>query len=483
MLKVDAKMARKLLTRVSYRNSPIQSQARRRFGMRKKFILSIVLISFFFGAAFSENRDASPRVLKNGIPIFYKRVDSTRMCSVIITIKGGSAMCPREFSGIESALLELMSRGSKKFPYVKIQELGGEKQIAFSHTTSYAGSTFSFSCIDYYFDEALPIFLDCFLNPSYDEIQFENMLTEYNQDIQKILNEPESFLFYTMKKEIYKNHPFASSAGVLPESLENITIENLKSHYKKMLDASRMSVVAAGALDEKKLAKSLEKSLGKIPRLEKEFAIPEIPALEISGENVVLQNAAISGSGHIARVFKSPSVFSEDFIPARIAAEMYNEVLFNIVRTMYGACYTPSTSIGFSPAPFGQDFLYRVSDLKNAARYLHEAQESFASGKMLALVEGRVEYDSIEERLPGFVNKYITSAYTNQQTCSLIAGRAASSLLQLGDIDGLDKFVEKAKEVCAADVIRVFKKYWASEPSRFFAIVGPEDVDKIRLPD
>ncbi|MCM1222040.1 MAG: insulinase family protein, partial [Lachnospiraceae bacterium] len=420
------------------------------------------------------------RALKNGIPIFYKSFDSTRMCSVIITIKGGSAMYPREFSGIESALLELMSRGSKKFPYSKIQELGGEKSISFSHSTSYAGSTFSFSCIDYYFDEALPIFLDCFLNPSYDEIQFENMLTEYSQDVQKILNEPESFLFYTMKKEIYKNHPFASSAGVLPESLENITVENLKSHYEKMLDAGRLCVMAAGALDEKKLARRLEKTLGKIPRKEN-FAPPEIPALEISGENVVLQNAAISGSGHIARVFKSPSVFSDDFIPARIAAEMYNEVLFNIVRTMRGACYTPSTSIGFSPAPFGQDFLYRVSDLRNAVRYLREAQESFASGKMLALVEGRVEYDSIEERLPGFVNKYITSAYTNQRTCSLIAGRAASSLLQLGDIDGLDKFVEQVTSVRAADVIRVFKKYWAGEPARFFAIVGPEDADKIRF--
>ncbi|MBD5436491.1 MAG: insulinase family protein [Treponema sp.] len=453
--------------------------------MKKNIFVLFALLLIFCGAIFSESSRTQSRdsqtSLKNGIPVYYKSVDSTRMCSVVITIKGGSAMYPREFSGIESALLELMSRGSKKFPYTKIQELGAEKHISFSHSTSYAGSTFSFSCIDYYFSEALPIFLDCFLNPSYDEIQFENMLTEYNQEIQKILNNPESFLFYTMKKEIYKNHPFESSAGVLPESLENITIENLKSHYEKLMDASRISVVAAGALNEKKLEKSLEKTLGKIPRFEKEFAPPEIPALEISGENVVLQNAAISGSGHIARVFKSPDIFSEDFIPARIASEMYNEVLFNIVRTMRGACYTPSTSIGFSPAPFGEDFLYRVSDLQNAARYLHEAQESFASGKMLALVEGRVEYDSIEERLPGFVNKYITSAYTNQQTCALIAGRAASGLLQLGDIDGLDKFLEQAKNVRAADVIRVFKKYWTNESFRFFAIVGPEDAEKIRF--
>ncbi len=447
--------------------------------MKKNSFALFALILIFSAVAFSEKRDTPSRSLKNGIPVYYKSVDSTRMCSVVITMKGGSSMYAREFSGIESALLELMSRGSKKFPYAKIQELSGEKHISFSHSTSYAGSTFSFSCIDYYFDEALPIFLDCFLNPSYDEIQFENMRTEFNQDIQKILNNPESFLFYTMKKEIYKNHPFESSAGVLPESLENITIENLKSHYEKLLDASRMSVVAAGALDEKKLARTLEKTLGKIPRSEKKFEMPEIPALEISGENVVLQNAAISGSGHIARVFKSPSIFSKDFIAARLAAEMYNEVLFNIVRTMRGACYTPSTSIGFSPAPFGEDFLYRVSDLQNAARYLHEAQESFASGKMLALVEGKIEYDSIEERLPGFVNKYITSAYTNQQTCALIAGRAASSLLQLGDIDGLDKFVEQAKNVRAVDVIRVFKKYWADDSFRFFAIAGPEDAEEI----
>lgn len=448
--------------------------------MKKNCVVFFALLLLFCGETFSRGRDARA-FLKNGIPVYYKSVDSTRMCSVVITIQGGSSMYPREFSGIESALLELMSRGSEQFPYAQIRELGSEKQIYFSHSTSYAGSTFSFSCIDYYFDEALPIFLDCFLHPSYDEIQFKNMLAEYNQDIQEILNNPESFLFYTMKKELYKNHPFESSATVLPESLENITIENLKSHYEKMMDASRISVVAAGALNEKKLVKSLEKTLGTIPRVEAQFSMGDIPALAISGENLVLENAAISGSGHIARVFKSPDIFSEDFIPARIAAEMYNEVLFNIVRTMRGACYTPSTSIGFSPAPFGQDFLYRVSDLQNAARYLREAQDSFSSGKMLALVEGKIEYDSIEERLPGFVNKYITSAYTNQQTCSLIAGRAASSLLQLGDIDGLDTFVEQAKQVRAADVIRVFKTYWTAEPFRFFAIVGPEDAKNIRF--
>ncbi len=424
-------------------------------------------------------RAEGPLVLKNGIQVHYKGVDSTRMCSVIITIKGGSATYPREASGIESALLELMSRGSGRYPYSKIQELSYEKSVSISHGTSYAGSTFSLSCIDYYFDEALPIFLDCFLNPSYDETQFGNMLAEYKQDIQHTLNEPESLLFYTIKKEVYKGHPLESSAGVLPESLENITLENLKAHYRTLLNASRISVVAAGALDARRLAGTLEKTLGGVPRPQKPFEAKEIPPLDISGGNVVLQSDAISGSGHIARVFKSPGILSEDFIPARLAAEMYNEVLFNIVRTMRGACYTPSTSIGFSPAPIGEDFLYRVSDLRNAARYLREAQESFASGRMLSVSEGRVEYDGIEERLPGFINKYLTSAYANQQTCSLIAGRAASGLLQLGDIDGLDKFAEQAKGVGADDIERVFKKYWTDGAERFFAIVGPDDAENV----
>ena len=43
--------------------------------------------------------DALAFKLKNGIPVYYKSVDSTKIASVIICVRGGSMTYGREFSG------------------------------------------------------------------------------------------------------------------------------------------------------------------------------------------------------------------------------------------------------------------------------------------------------------------------------------------------------------------------------------------------
>lgn len=398
--------------------------------------------------------------LKNKIPVYYKSVDSTKMASVVICVKGGTLAYDREHSGIEAELFELMSRGSEKYSYDDIRRLAYDSSVSIGSGSSFAGSTFSLSCLPFYIDKSLDVFLDCFLNPAFDQTQYDNMMTECDQGLQRMENNPQSLLSYTIGKEVYKNHPLATSASVLPESRSNMTMQNLKEHYKKILDAKRIFVVAAGDVNLSKLRRALEKTLAKIPAQEEEFFVPDPPAFAVKGPTVSLKSPALKkGSGHIALVFKSPAYDSPDLIAARLAASMYSESLFNIVRTKYGACYTPSASVGFSPAPCGMVFLYRVSDMKNAASYIPHAEEDFLQS-------------DIEGNLNGYIKKYINSAYQNQMTCSSIASRSATALLTFGEIDGFDKLAESAKNVSADDIRRGFGKYFQSNDKRFFEISG-----------
>ena len=410
------------------------------------FGVFLVLPAIFVLCLFScraPAKDGLAFALQNGVPVYYKNVDSTKIASVVICAKGGTLLFPRDQSGIEKELFELMSHGG-----------------CIVSSSSYAGSSLSVSCISSYFDLALDALLDCFLNPSFDQTEYEHIMTECDQGLQRRLKDPESLLFYTMNKEIYKNHPLGTSATVLPESRANMTLDNLKAHYKKILDAKRIFVVAAGDISLSKLRGTLEKTLAKIPAKEKDFSIPPVPGLDVNGPAVSLKSPALAkGSGHIAIVFKSPAHNSPDLIAARIAASMYGESLFNIVRTKHGACYTPSASVGFSPAPYGMVFLYRVSDMENAASYIPEAEEDFLQS-------------DIEGNLKGYVKKYMNSAWQNQMTCSSIASRAATALLTFGQIDGFDKLAADAKNVSAQDVRRVFRDYWQSGKNRLFAISG-----------
>lgn len=474
--------------------------------MKKKYLFVLIFSALIFsackkdGAANSTDENSVQKFsLKNGIELYYKKVDSTRINAMGILISGGSALLPREMSGLESATLELMSRTSEKYSYSDMQALSYDKHIGVSHSTSYCGSTFSVSALDYYFDQALEVLLDCFFNPTFDEEQFSRMRTEYEQGNQETLNDPEDFLNYTMLKEIYSGHPLGTSSGVLPESIENITIENIRAHYQKLLDARRIRIVAAGNINVKKLIRRLEKSFCALPASDEDFKIPELPPLKIQGGDILLHSASLQGSGHIMRIFNAPPIDSPDYIACRIMTEMYDEVLFNLVRTKYGVCYTPQCGSSFSTAPFGYDFLYRVSDFENAAPRLSEASDLFAAGKMLssfgdvrtqddaaavnATASGEnlsYEYDSIEERLPAFIKKYVNSAYQNQKSCAAILSRISSSLLYFGEPEKFDALVQDAKNVTAADISRVFEKYWRNGDYRYFAICGNGEEMKLR---
>lgn len=430
-------------------------------------LLSLALVSC---GAEKVGADAKAFELKNGIPVYYKSVDSTKIATVIICVRGGSLTYSREFSGVEDLLFNLMSRGGSEHSYDDLRRLSHEKHISIGHSALYSGAYLSLSFLSSYLDEGMDALLDCFLNPAFDAEQYNNMMTECDQGLQRMANDPESLLFYTMNKEIYKGHPLASSTSVLPESRENLTRANLRERYNKILDAKRIFVVAAGDIKLSKLRRSLEKSLGKVAALQNVsasesapgvfFQEPQVPPLKIEGQKISLATSAMpKGSGHIAVAFAIPSATSPDLPAARIAALMYNEPLFNIIRTKYGACYTPSVSGGFSPAPYGTIFLYRVSDMKNAASHIPEAESEFLSS-------------DIEGKLSGYIKKYLSSAWQNQMTCASIASRSANALLSFGDIDGFDKIAAAAKETTAADIRRVFKKYWQDSSKRVFEIEG-----------
>ncbi|MBO7123560.1 MAG: insulinase family protein [Treponema sp.] len=426
--------------------------------LRGAFVFSLAICLFSCSAPVA--KDGLAFTLQNGVPVYYKNVDSTRISSVVICVKGGTLLFPRDQSGIEKELFELMSHGGWKYHYKDLTKLSYDKNIDIVSGSSYSGSSLSVSCVSNYFDLAIDALLSCFLNPLFDQTEYDNIMTECDQGIQRRSNDPESLLFYTINKEIYKDHPLGTSSIVLPESRANMTLENLKAHYKKIIDARRLFVVAAGDVNLKKLRRALEKSLAKVSAGQEEFVLPEIPQIAISGEKVSLTTPALpKASGHIALVFKSPSVFSEDLIVARLAASMYNESLFNVIRTKHGACYTPSASVGFSPAPYGMVFLYRVSDMKNAASYVPQAQKDFLQS-------------DIEGKLNGYIKKYVNSAYQNQMTCASIAGRSASAILTFGDMDAFDKMAESAKSVSAEDIRRVFAEYFQSNDERIFEISG-----------
>lgn len=451
----------------------------------KKNILLILCISAAFSAFSKSAAESAVETyrLKNDIPVYVRQIPDNRICAVYFVVKGGTAYLTPETSGLENAVFSMMSMGSEKYSYAEIQALEFDTQSSISSSTSRDGSVFAMTSIDSYFDRTFDCFADAFLNPLFSQREYELFMTNCRQSIQSALNNPGSMLFYYSQKLLYDGHPYQTSSAVTIDSVENITLSAIRTFHSALLDSRRISVVACGSFSVPELLEKLNETLGTLHAGKNALKDTAVEPLSVFGENAVFVHQAAAGTGFVMRAFASPSVTSPDYPVARIACDIYSDILFNVVRENYGACYTPESSIVSSAAPFGFEYLYRASNLTDFSRYMDEARGIMERGVVISGrdADGQYVFEPLEDRLEGYINSYINRKFASQATTGGIAGRMCASLLQFGDVFSADALTGIAQKTTAEDILRVFKKYWVDGSSRWFAVVSPEDEERIKF--
>ncbi len=450
-------------------------------------LISLFTITSCISVPGAESSKATAKVeeytLDNGIPVYVKKNTANRIYSLDIIVKGGSNMLTPDKSGLESFLFSMMTKGSKNYSYSKLQNIEYETNISLSSTSYNEGSLLSLNCIDHYFDKSLPILIDGFMNPVYENVPYMQLLQAAYQSIQQKENDPSMILFNTAVKTIFKNHPYETRSGVTKDSIKNITDENLKALHTKLLDSKRISIVAVGNIDGKELVKKLNTTMGTIPALENTFTPVKVPLQKVDGKPVVLTHQSAAGTGFVARACAAPAFTDPDFVPCYIASDIYSDILYNIVREKYGACYTPRSSIYATMSPCICEFIYKVSDLENVTKYMKEARDLMAQGKIIdgKNADGSYKYVPVDDKLEGYINSFINSQYSSEQTNQGVAGKMAIGLIRYNDPAAYDTISAKANAVTASDVERVFKKYWLDGTDQWFAVVGPGEKNKIKF--
>lgn len=444
---------------------------------------ALFLFVVLLGAAAGQKSSIRIVTLANGIPVYVKKNTVNRKLALAVIVKGGTAYLTPETSGLENALFSMMTYGSKEYSYDDVQRLAYESGIALSPSSSREGSVLAVSCIDYYFDKALPLLADAFMNPSYNEKQYQVMMTGYAQNMQQLVTDPQSMLGYAMSQTVFKGHPYETSSQVKPVSLENMTIDNMKALHDKDMDARRIMIVAVGNFDANTLVKQLNSTLGTIPRQSYALQTQVVPPLSVSGDPVVVTSESAAGTGYLEKEYAGPSIDSSDLPAAEIAASMYSQVLYNVVREKYGACYTPYSSVSPMKAGLADVYIFKASDLRNITAYEKEAQDVFASGKVIdgKNDDGSYKTAAVADRIEGYKNQYLSSFYESSVTNADIAGRIAVSLLQFDDPDAYDEKIASVAGVTADDAEKAFKKYWVDNTYRWFAVVGPADKDAVKF--
>lgn len=419
-------------------------------------------------------RNIEIKKLKNEIPVYINNT-SDKIISIAILCPGGVEKLTPETSGMETTLFSFMADSSKKFSYKKRTEISYDTNSSIGYFSKLSGSALYLNAMDKHLEKILPVFLDGFLNPAFKQNEYENTINALRQRIQGIFNDSESFLAFTISNELYKDHPYEAKTFATPDSIKNITIENLKKYHKELLANGNFSVVVSGKIDSDFLIKKLNSTIGKLKFSNEETKRKIIQPISIKkNAPVTLRHPSAEGTAYITKVFASPANTEPDFIPCVLAGNIYTDILFNVVREHYGICYSPQSYVIGSKAPYGIEHLFKVSDFINFEKAMTEARNYMSNDKIVEKTnaDGSYEFSTIEQNLEGYKNSYINQTYQSQQTSAGLASIMGYNLIQFNDIDYDLKQLEQIKRTTAQEILHVFKKYWIENHSAWFAITG-----------
>ncbi len=421
------------------------------------------------------------KTLSNGIPLIVKKNAANRVYSLKVAYSGGVALAPEGKAGIEAMTLALMARGSASYSYDDLQLMQYEKSSAIgSSANGFDWASFDLMTIDKYWDGMFAAFADCVMNPSFAPDQFAQVQNEFRVAAQKNMSDPYSYAVSKLAKKAFAGHPYASDYSGDVESIAGMKLSDLQAYYRDALQADRMVLVAVGDFDADELYKELDGTFGTIPR--KGLSVPELPALEIRAALTLEAFEKSKGIAYVRGNYPIAPVQSPDFTALQLAYSMLNELLFSIVRTEHGACYsTWATAHGFMDS-YGSLVVYKTDRPAEVKAWVDEAIAILASGKTLNL-RGGEGYAEISSTLEAYKAKFVNGFFGNQQTNAQMAAQLASSYIYYGDAVEYLRFIDKVHAVSAEDIVRVMNDYVVSAPVSWIVLSDSATLSKVREDD
>ena len=437
------------------------------------------------GAFAEENAPSfSSFVLSNGIPVVLRKNDANRVRTLSLVIRGGTLLTAPADAGVEMLMLRTMARASRELPYARLRAILDETSAAFSTSSVFEYSTYSLTSLDRYFDRLLPIWAATFNDPGWNQADFDRVLSDAKLALQKKDQDPWQATAIEMNKDFFAGHPYAATPDGTMESLATMDLAKIEARYAMTRSANRLFIVAVGDFDAAVLKPELEAAFGGVP--DKGIPIPlSAPSFGGAVKPGLVEKVfpASKGIAYLRGDFAAPSPVDADWAAASLAARLYSDLLFNVLRDKYGAAYSPGAVVRGFGANYGSISVFKTSVPDKVKAYLDEAAADLLAGRAMSVApaqnEGRYPRAPIAEVLPVYKTIFINETYSTITTNAAVAGEIARSVMQFGDPRAWLLDVDRVAAVTPGELQAAFRKYFVVAPVLWVALGPAALLDKI----
>ncbi len=409
-----------------------------------KRILNLVLAIVLTGITGTSFAGADIKeVSVNGIKVIYKKIPKD-VISVRLFVKGGNANIDEQHQGLENFAFSLATQGgaadrnSDAFAS-DCERLGTE----ISGMSTYDYGSINMTCIRANWDNSWSLFADAVNLPMFDENEFNLLKSKLIANAKQSESDPDQHLSNLAMKNVFAGRSYSKDPQGTPESLEKITLNDIKNHYAQAVCKKRVFIVVVGNIEEQDLIDKIKLSFNK---LKDGTPSKKESRVQITKPSVIIEDRDIA-TNYLMGIMSAPEMATEEGIAMRISMSILRDRYFVELRTKRSLSYAPQAGYNSSRISNPYNSIYiSTLDPKQSIEVMVEEINKIKK-------EGFSEKELVDKKAT-FLTRYFMGEETSSAQASTLG------IFELaGDWRKADSFTDDVNKASLKQVNDTFTKY------------------------
>ncbi len=363
--------------------------------------------------------------------------------SARLFVKGGTSNYNLTSEGIESMALDLVAQsgpeGMSKDEFNTRTEAVGARLGANSGRDY---GNISLSCVLPYWERSWGLFAESILNPAWRPDDFEVLKNQMVTAAKQSATNADSHLRNIAFENTWEGTDYEKNPSGTEESLEAITLEDLKKHYNTVVVKKNTFLVVVGNITEEDLRKKVESTLAKLPEGKEMVAKKERTGVK---EGLSVENRKLE-TNYILGIFDAPERGTTESVQNDLAMSILGDRFFEELRTKRSLSYAPAAS--------------RTGSIAHPMNIVYiSTTDPEQSLEVMVEEINKVKTDGFTDKeLKGKKQAYLTQYYMGQESNSSISMSLGISELN-GGWEKLDTYTDEVLSTEVDELNTIMQKY------------------------
>lgn len=409
--------------------------------------------------------------LKNGLKVIFQQSHKSPVVSIQAWVRTGSADEGKKEEGISHFIEHLVFKGTEKFKVGEIASLiegaGGELNAY----TSFDQTVFYVTLSKNFIDQGLETISEMMGFPKFDGFEIDNerevVVEEIKRGHDSLGRQASQLLFST----IFNKHTYGVPVIGYEKNVRSWTHKKIIDYYHSRYSPQNMFLLVTGDFDDVETKKKVENLFGRF----KSYKVKKVRRKAEPAQKKLrlkIQKASFDQSiSYLA--WRTPKISHKDIpaldVLAMIMGQGDSSRLVNRLRIQEPLVISCGSSLFSSQDPgfFAISLGYKKENLQASLQGTLEVIQSMFKG------------DISQEELDKAIANIESENFYSVETVDGLSRKIGESEFLMKDVNYPDKYIKQIKKIKITDLVRVARKYLASNTMNLTTLTN-DDVKNVK---